>query len=175
MAAPSEVATVTSLPKIVPGITTQWRRYDELSAAALYELLRLRQQVFVVEQRSPYADLDGLDEAAHHLLLRAGVALAGCLRLLAPSEPAAVVRLGRVAVAAGLRGHGLGRRLMAEALSHCRLRHPGRPIALSAQLYLVRFYEGFGFAPAGAPFDDCGVPHIDMRLVPRSPAQPRPS
>ena len=75
--------TSTNLPKIAPGITTQWQRFDELSAPALYQLLRFRQQIFVVEQRSPYPDLDGLDQRAAHLLLRNGVispAVCGCCR-----------------------------------------------------------------------------------------------
>ena len=149
------------MPKIARGITCQWRRFDELSPAALYELLQFRQQIFVVEQHSPYADLDGRDQDAWHLLLATRGTLVGCLRLVPPAGPAAV-RIGRVAVAAGWRRRGLGRRLMDEALSLCRERWPGRPVALAAQLYLVPFYESFGFAATAAPYDDCGVAHVEM-------------
>jgi ElaA protein len=151
------------LPKIVPGIITEWRRFDELSAAALYEMLRFRQQIFVVEQRSAYLDLDGFDQSAHHLLLRIEGTLSGYLRLMPPANRRAVVRIGRVAVAAGLRQQGLGRRLMTEALSLCRERYSGHAIGLSAQCHLVGFYRSFGFAEFGAPFDDGGIPHIEMR------------
>lgn len=155
------------MPKIAPEITSQWRRFEELSPAALYELLQFRQQIFVVEQASPYADLDGHDQDARQLLLSADDALVGCLRVVpSPTE----IRIGRVAVAAGRRRRGLGRRLMAEALSFCRERWPGRPVALAAQLYLVSFYESLGFAATGAPYDDCGVPHVEMRLP--NPARP---
>lgn len=154
--------TSTILPKIAPGITTLWQRFDEMSAAALYELLRFRQQIFVVEQRSPYPDLDGLDRRAWHLSLRADDALIGYLRLI--PQP---LRIGRVAVGADLRRQGLGRRLMEEALSRCRERFPGRPIALTAQTYLVDFYRSFGFEPTGEPFDDFGLTHVDMALRPK--------
>jgi ElaA protein len=155
---------VTSLPKIASGITSEWARFDQLSAAALYQLLRFRQQIFVVDQRSPYPDLDGLDVTAWHCRLWAGGDLAGCLRLLPPDQPGIAVRIGRVAVAVKLRRQGLGRRLMTEALSFCRVHHPGSRILLGAQLYLSRFYQEFGFLPASEPYDDYGVPHIDMAL-----------
>src|SRR5712691_8908118 len=95
--------------------TLEWCDFADLSAALLYEVLRFRQAIFVVEQASPYPDLDGLDERAHHLLLRVDGELAGYLRLI-PYPGQARVAIGRVAVAAPLRGQGLARRLMAEAL-----------------------------------------------------------
>jgi len=149
------------LPKIAPGITTRWQRFDELSAPALYELLRFRQQIFVVEQRSPYPDLDGLDQRAAHLLLRNGGDLAGCLRVV---PAAGQIRIGRVAVAIDWRRQGLGRRLMAEALGFCRDRYPGQEISLSAQLPLAPFYESLGFTGTSAPYDDFGAPHVEMSM-----------
>jgi ElaA protein len=154
------------LPKIALQITTEWRRFDELSAPALYDLLRLRQQIFVVEQRSPYPDLDGFDQLARHLLLRAKGALAGCLRLLPPSAGIPMVRIGRVAVIAELRGQGLGHRLMREALWFCRAHHPGQPVRLAAQRHLAHFYQALGFAEIGEPYDDFDITHIDMWLAP---------
>src|SRR6516164_3730086 len=98
---PFGAATVNSMPEIV----TKWQRFDQLTADKLYELLRFRQTVFVVEQRSPYPDLDGLDQDSWHLLLCVDGTLAGYARVT--SQP---VRIGRVAVATELRGHGLGRK-----------------------------------------------------------------
>jgi ElaA protein len=161
---PSTAEAPTSLPNIGVPITSKWRRFDELSAAALYELLRLRQQVFVVEQGSPYPDLDGLDQLAHHLLLADDRTLCGCLRLLAPAEDGPAVRIGRVCVARQWRRQGLARRLMEEALAFCREHHPGQMVALSAQLDLVPFYESYGFAAIGDPYDDFGIRHTEMRL-----------
>ncbi len=146
----------------MPKIATEWQRFEQLSADKLYELLRFRQGIFVVEQGSPYPDLDGLDQSAWHLALRVDGKLAGYARLI--PRP---VRIGRVAVAAELRGLGLGRRLMEEALLFCRAQYPGLPVVLTAQAHLVRFYRGYGFEPTGEPFDDFGLTHVDMQLRPR--------
>jgi ElaA protein len=122
--------------------------------------LRFRQAIFVVEQRSAYPDLDGLDQEASHLVLRVGGALAGCLRLLPPPN----LRIGRVAVAADRRRQGFGRRLMEEALLACHRRHPERAIALTAQLPLAGFYRSLGFVAVSPPFDDFGVAHLHMEM-----------
>jgi len=143
----------------MPNIVLEWQDFDRLSAAGLYELLRFRQAIFVVEQRCPYPDLDGLDMAATHLLLRCEGELGGCLRLVPPPS----LRIGRVAVAAALRGRGLARTLMREALARCAARWPAESIALTAQLPLKGFYESLGFAAVSPPFDDFGLRHIDMR------------
>src|SRR5262249_28681762 len=121
--------------KIAAEPRLEWRDFADLAPALLYELLRFRQAIFVVEQASPYADLDGLDEAARHLLLWRGDTLCGCLRLIAHPDQHRVA-IGRVAVAAAERGGGLARRLMGEALARCRSEFPGRAVALSAQAYL---------------------------------------
>ncbi len=146
----------------MPEVATEWQRFEQLSADKLYELLCFRQGIFVVEQSSPYPDLDGLDQSAWHLLLRIDGALAGYARLIPPP-----VRIGRVAVAAERRQRGLGRGLMEEALLFCRTQYPGRPVLLTAQAHLVPFYRGFGFEPTGEPFDDFGLTHVQMEL--RSP------
>jgi ElaA protein len=148
----------------MPEIVTEWQRFEQLSADKLYELLRFRQGIFVVEQGSPYPDLDGLDQDAWHQLLLVKGELIGYLRLV-PS--ALQVRIGRVAVAAPLRARGLGRRLIEEALRFCRERYPGLPVVLTAQAHLVALYRSFGFEPTGEPFDDFGITHVDMELRPR--------
>ena len=144
-----------------PAFSMQWRRFEALTLDELYELLRFRQSIFVVEQHSPFPDLDGLDQEGWHLLLRAERALAGYLRLIP-----APLRIGRVAVAVPQRRQGLGRKLMEEALSHCREHYPGQLVALTAQMRLVPLYRGFGFESVGEPFDDFGLTHIDMQLRP---------
>src|SRR5438132_1322346 len=116
---------VTSMPKI----TTQWQRFDALTANRLYEMLRFRQSIFVVEQSSPYPDLDGLDRDAWHLLLQVDGTLGGYLRLI-PTP----VTIGRVAVASELRRRGLGHKLMVEALGFCDEHYPRQDIILAAQL-----------------------------------------
>lgn len=150
----------------MPEIAMQWQRFDELSRDRLYEMLRFRQDIFVVEQRSPYPDLDGLDQRAWHLTAHDGDELLGYLRLIPVEDPPVQVRIGRVAVGSRARRRGIGRMLMQEALVFCRDRHPGQPIALGAQLHLTAFYRSFGFATLSDPYDDFGVAHIDMVLRP---------
>jgi ElaA protein len=151
---------LTTMPKI----TTEWQRFEELSADLLYEVLRFRQSIFVVEQSSPYLDLDGFDQVAWHLLLRAEGDLAGYLRLVPMPGPPPLIRIGRVAVASYLRRRGLGRGLMQDALRLHREQYRGHDIVLGAQTHLVSFYQGFGFATTSEPYDEFGVPHIDMML-----------
>lgn len=134
---------------------------DELSAADLYELARLRQQVFVVEQSSPYPDLDGrdLEPSTRHLTLhqasdRADV-LVGCLRLL---DDRTHLRIGRVAVARSHRGRGLSRLLVDAAMA----RVGDRACRLDAQTGLTGFYAGWGFAVDAPEFVEDGVPHVPM-------------
>lgn len=148
----------------MPEITTEWRRFDELTAGELYELLRFRQSIFVVEQASAYPDLDGLDQSAWHLLAWLETELIGCLRLTATAGPPSMGRIGRVAVSPSLRRGGLGRILMEKALLLCRERFPLQAIALGAQVPLVPFYESFGFATTSEPYDDFGVAHVEMVL-----------
>ncbi|MGH7046701.1 MAG: GNAT family N-acetyltransferase [Stellaceae bacterium] len=146
----------------MPDLALEWQGFAQFSPPELYALLRFRQAIFVVEQASAYPDLDGLDANARHLLLRADGELGGCLRLvLSP-----LLRIGRVAVAPALRGRGLGRRLMDEALRRCHVDHAGQPVVLTAQAHLERFYASFGFVTTSAPYDDFGVSHIDMQLPP---------
>jgi ElaA protein len=148
----------------MPEITTEWQRFEALTAGELYELLRFRQNIFVVEQRSPYPDLDGLDANAWHLVARTEGELAGYLRLIPRPGPPPTLRIGRVAVSPSLRRCGLGRMLMEKALVFYRNHYPLQPIALGAQLPLVPFYESFGFAAISEPYDDFGVAHVEMVL-----------
>jgi len=144
----------------MPEVAMEWQSFDQLTADKLYELLRFRQGIFVVEQASPYPDLDGHDQDAWHLLLRIDGALSGYLRLI-PAPPS--LRIGRVAVGTAMRGRGLGRLLMEEALSFCGAHYPGQDIVLAAQLSQVSFYEGLAFMVISEPYDDFGVMHIEMR------------
>lgn len=145
-------------------VALEWRAFDQLSKQLFYDILRFRQSIFVVEQRSAYPDLDGRDESAWHLLAQLQSDLAGYLRLAPIDGPPALVRIGRVAVSPSLRRQGIGRTLIEQALIFCRERYPLQPIALAAQLRLAPFYESLGFTAASDPYDDFGVAHIEMAL-----------
>ena len=140
-------------------VNLEWHEFAALSATQLYELLQFRQAIFVVEQASPYPDLDARDAQARHLTLRRDGVLIGCLRLI---EPDPMVRIGRVAVAEAVRGTGLARLMMDEALQLAGTLYPGSDITVGAQTYLEPFYRSLGFAASSAPYDDYGVPHIEM-------------
>ena len=145
--------------KIADELILEWRRWAELSASDLYELLQFRQAIFIVEQASPYPDLDGRDARAEHLTARGGGELLGCLRLI---EPDPLVRIGRVAVKPEARGRGLARLMIQAALQRAGEVYPHRDVGLSAQVYLEPFYRSFGFVASSPPYDDYGVPHVDM-------------
>jgi ElaA protein len=130
---------------------------DQLDVARLYALLTLRVNVFVVEQRSPYPDLDGrdLDPGTVHLWYEAAGAPIAYLRILA-GPPA---RIGRVCTVPEARGTGLGTRLMTAALAELG----PVEIVLDAQVQAQNIYARFGFVAEGAPFDDDGIMHVTMR------------
>lgn len=137
--------------------------FTDLTVTELYELLALRQLVFVVEQRCVYLDCDGKDQLATHLLGRdESGQLVAYARLLAPGVSFAEASIGRVVTHPSVRRTGAGRALMLEAIARTRAMFGERPIRIGAQRYLERFYGALGFEIAGAPYDDDGIPHIEM-------------
>ena len=141
--------------------------FDSLSLTELYTLMRLRQEVFVVEQNCVYLDADGYDQKAWHLLGWDGEQqLVAYLRLFAPGvkykdfpEDASI---GRVCTAASVRGTGLGRELMVRGIAEAERLWPGCAIRISAQVYLLKFYGSLGFVVASEPYDEDGIPHVEM-------------
>ena len=132
--------------------------FDELPARTAYDVWRLRQQVFVVEQACPYPDLDGrdLEDATRHLVLLEDGRVLGTLRVL---DDGGWARIGRVVVAPEGRGRGLAALLMDEAMSVVG----GREVRLDAQAGLAGFYAGWGFEVSGPEFDEDGIRHVPMR------------
>lgn len=147
-------------------IDWQWRHFSALENADLYAALALRQQVFVLEQRCLYPDIDGLDQDAWHLLgwrmVDGRRELAAYLRALAPGAKFAELSLGRVLTSAQARGAGIGRALVAQGIVRAEATWPGQRIRIGAQRHLANFYAGFGFNAVGAPYDEDGIAHIDM-------------
>ena len=132
--------------------------FDELPLRTAYDVWRLRQQVFVVEQDCPYPDLDGrdLEDPTRHLvLLDDEDAVIGTLRVL---DDGGWSRIGRVVVAPAARGRGLAAVMMDEAMALCG----DREVRLDAQTGLTAFYEGYGFVVTGPEFDEDGVMHVPM-------------
>ncbi len=153
-----------------PSLHWQCLPFEELSLNTLYAILRLRQEVFAVEQASVYLDVDGFDPGACHLFATQDETPVAYCRLLSPGVKYPEASIGRVVTAPGVRGSGAGRELMRRALTECEARFPDSGLRISAQAYLQRFYESFGFAVITAPYDEDGIPHIGMRR----PAGDRP-
>ncbi|HXU69558.1 MAG TPA: GNAT family N-acetyltransferase [Polyangia bacterium] len=139
------------------------REFGALSGDELYRLLALRQAVFIVEQKCPYQDADGLDARAAHLFAVDGDEVVACARLFAPGERRAEAVIGRVVTAPSVRRSGVGRELLRRAVAAVEERHGSVAIWLGAQKYLERFYASFGFLRAGDDYDEDGIPHLPMR------------
>ncbi len=138
--------------------------FNNLSVFQLYEIMALRQAVFVVEQNCPYVDADGKDLPSWHLLGRqTDGQLVAYARLLPkgvayPDYPS----IGRVLSAPNARGAGLGRLLMETALIESRRLFGDHPVKIGAQLYLLEFYQSLGFFAVGEEYLEDGIPHIAM-------------
>jgi ElaA protein len=155
---------------------TSWKcvPFRELTTAELYEVLRVRAEVFVVEQACAFQDMDGADQEAWHLMgfadlgpgLRRGDQPPGRLVAYARLIPAGIKfaepSIGRVITTAAVRGTGAGRELMQEALRRAEKLFPGKAIRIGAQQRLERFYHSLGFATASEPYDEDGIPHVEM-------------
>jgi ElaA protein len=150
---------------------TDWRlgRLDELTAREVHDILQARSAVFVVEQACVFQDMDGADVEAWHLFARRQGGIAAYCRILPPGVKYAEPSIGRVITTGAARGTGLGRGLMREAIARCGRQWPRAAIRIGAQLHLERFYGEFGFARASEPYDEDGIPHIEM-LRPGGPA-----
>lgn len=140
--------------------------FRDLDTTTLYEILKLRSEVFVVEQECAYLDPDGRDTepGTRHLWFARGQQVRACLRIL---DDAGVDRIGRVVTAPDARGIGLAGRLIAEAITVIG----GRPSVLDAQAHLVGFYRRFGYAVDGAEYLEDGIPHVPMFRAGSSPVR----
>ena len=132
--------------------------FRDLDTTALYAILKLRADVFVVEQECAYGDMDGRDDepGTRHLWFTRDGEIRAYLRLLNDGD---AKRIGRVVTAKSARGAGLAGRLMTEALTVVG----NRPSVLDAQAHLVDFYARYGFRPTGPEFLEDGIPHVPMR------------
>jgi ElaA protein len=147
-------------------VELEWhcKHFEALTLTQLERWFALRQQVFVIEQNCPYADIDGRDSQALHLLALAGDRVLAGARIFAP-DAGGQSRIGRVVVDPVLRGQGMGYTLMREALDRCRQAWPEVPVIIGAQAHLQPFYGELGFIPVGELYDEDGIPHINMRLT----------
>ncbi|WP_433588794.1 GNAT family N-acetyltransferase [Pseudomonas koreensis] len=148
-------------------MTIEWicKHHSDLGKEQLYALLKLRSEVFVVEQKCAYPDLDGqdLDGDTHHLMGWEDDQLMAYLRLLDPESQGGDVVIGRVIIAPQGRGKGLGHTMMEHALEQAAKHWPQVPIYLSAQAHLQGYYGKYGFVVVGEEYLEDDIPHIGMR------------
>lgn len=141
--------------------------WAELVRDEWHGIVRLRVDVFVVEQDCPYSDLDGKDLRAWHVWaeedsLAKGASALAYARVLAPGVSYAEPSIGRVATRRDRRSEGLGKELMNQSIAVCERVWPGQGIRISAQCYLEAWYVDLGFVSVGEPYLEDGIPHIQM-------------
>lgn len=148
----------------------RWAAWAQLSPAEVYDALALRQRVFVVEQNCAFLDADGRDAAAWHLFGWQDEDVPRLLayaRVFAPGMLYPEALIGRIVTAPEVRGTGIGRILVREAIHRTRLLAPGAPIRIGAQQRLEQFYKDFGFEVASEPYVEDEILHVYMLLHPR--------
>ena len=139
------------------------KRFQELTSEELYGILHCRQEVFVVEQKIVYQDLDYLDQDSTHLFLKHEGKIVAYLRIIDAGIKYKEVSIGRVLTLPEFRHHGLARKLMELAILEVKTRK-SMPIKIEAQEYLEKFYESLGFEKVSKPFILEGISHVSMIL-----------
>ncbi len=138
------------------------KSFYALTLDELYDVLKLRTDVFVVEQRCAYAELDGEDKNAMHLIGCCQNEMACYARIFAPKDSAVgCAKIGRVVVHPKYRGCAIAYQLMTTAMEYCDAQY-GSDIRISAQAHLSQFYQNLGFQVIGAEYLEDGIAHIDM-------------
>lgn len=140
----------------------QWCELHELALPQWYAVMAARVAVFVVEQTCAYQELDGWDLRATHLIGWQDRDVAAYLRCFAPGVKYAEASLGRILTTMPYRSSGLGRELVERGLQRIETEFPAAPVRIGAQLRLERFYSSLGFVIASEPYDEDGIPHVEM-------------
>ena len=145
-------------------LSWDWKSFDELNKDELYEILKFRQEIFIVEQKSWYVDADNLDQFSLHLLVQNTLGLMGYLRLTPPGKKYKEASIGRVSIREDHRGKKLGDKLLSKGIEKSKQVYKSSSCRISAQEHLIAYYENHGFRVQGTPYDEDGIPHIEMLL-----------
>lgn len=138
------------------------KAFDELSTEELYQILRLRSEVFVVEQDCVYQDMDNKDQKALHVLGLKKGELVAYTRMFRPGDYFENASIGRVVVAKNQRKFGYGKQIMQVSMAAIAQRFPKTTLEISAQKYLLKFYTELGFTAVGEEYLEDGIPHVRM-------------
>ena len=140
----------------------RWSRMESMTALELYEVIKARESVFVVEQQCAYQDADGADPRSWHLCVLLDGELAAYARVVEPGVKYEEPSIGRVITLKEFRNLKIGRALVAEAITFTESNFQGQGIRIGAQAHLQNFYSSLGFQPVGDTYDEDGIPHIEM-------------
>ncbi len=140
----------------------KWSRIENLSSLELFTIIKARESVFVVEQQCSYQETDDMDLHSWHLAVSIDSQLAAYVRVVDPGIKYQQPSIGRVMTISRFRNLKIGRSLMNEAIRFTEEQYPQMGIKIGAQVYLKNFYESLGFEPVSEPYDEDGIPHIDM-------------
>ena len=145
---------------------TTWtlKGFDQLTPDELYAVLRLRSEVFVVEQNCVFLDMDDKDKYCHHLMGWRSASLVGYSRIVPAGISYAESSIGRIVTSPAARRLGVGRELMIESIGNLYTLFGERDIRIGAQYYLLHFYQSFGFVQKGEIYLEDGIEHIEMLL-----------
>jgi ElaA protein len=146
---------------------TTWtcKTFAELTPDELYAILRLRSEVFVVEQNCVFLDMDNKDQKSHHLMGWRDGELLGYSRILCAGISYVESSIGRVVTSPAARRLGVGRELLNKSIDTLYALYGKQPIRIGAQCYLTKFYESFGFVQKGEIYLEDGIEHIQMLLL----------
>jgi ElaA protein len=136
--------------------------FDALTPEELYAILKLRSEIFVMEQQCLFLDQDNKDQLCQHLMLYQNKELMAYARIVPPGLSFLEPSIGRIVSSAAARGKGFGKHLVRLAIDNCVRLHGNQPIQIGAQLYLQTFYESFGFVKVTEVYDEDGIDHLDM-------------
>ncbi|WP_232324709.1 GNAT family N-acetyltransferase [Pedobacter cryoconitis] len=136
--------------------------FDSLTVKELYAILKLRSEIFVVEQNCVFLDTDGKDLSCQHLMLYQNKELMAYARIVPAALSFTEPSIGRIVSSHAARGKGFGKELVSLAISNCLRLYGNKPIKIGAQLYLKSFYESFGFVMQGEEYLEDDILHIEM-------------
>lgn len=139
-----------------------FKDFESLTNTELYHILRIRAEIFVVEQNCIYNDLDNKDQIALHAIAIEAGDIVGCARILPEKTRFDEISIGRVVLSETLRSCGLGKELMLACIRYIENEMSGTRIRISAQCYLDKFYRSLGFKVDSAEYLEDGIPHVEM-------------
>ncbi len=139
--------------------------FDELTNNEMYEILKLRSEVFVIEQKCIYEDCDGKDKKSYHLFAKENGEILVYLRILEKGVSYNEISIGRVLSNKKHRGKGFGKEMMIRALDFIENNLNEKSVRISAQEYLLKFYSSFGFVKVSEGYLEDDIPHIEMLYI----------